>query len=109
MSREGLEGAEVLGLDDGRVGEPLLERGEDLDALDRVDAEVGVELHVGLEHLGRDSPSSRPRSSSSIVLHGGRASGLRVGGRSGARPRPLRREEADDVARASGACRGARA
>ncbi len=36
-----------------RVGQPLLQRGEDLDPLDRVDAQVGVELHARLEHLGR--------------------------------------------------------
>src|SRR4051812_137832 len=48
---EGLEGPEVLGLDDGGVGELLLQRREDLDALDRVDAEVGVEPHGRLGYI----------------------------------------------------------
>ena len=50
-----MERAEVLGLDDRGVGEPLLERRQDLDPLDRVDAEVGVEPHHRLEHRRRIS------------------------------------------------------
>src|SRR5262249_59559903 len=48
---EGVKGAELLGLDSGSVGEAVLECGEDLDALDRVDAEIGVQRHVELQHL----------------------------------------------------------
>ncbi len=50
---QGSQRAEVLGLDDRRLGQAFLQGREDLDALDRIDAEVGVEEHVGLEHLGR--------------------------------------------------------
>ncbi len=40
------------GLHLGRPGGLLLHRREDLDALDRVDAEVGLELHLHRQHLG---------------------------------------------------------
>ena len=50
---EGAEGAEVLGLDRRSVGEPVLQCREDLHPLDRVDPQVGVELHLQLEHLHR--------------------------------------------------------
>ena len=53
MSPEGVQGAEVLGLDGRGVGQPLLEGGQDLDPLDRVDPQVGVQRHVQLEHLRR--------------------------------------------------------
>jgi hypothetical protein len=49
----------------GRAGARSRTRGEDLDALDRIDAEVGVERHPRFEHLGGiagllgDEPSSR--------------------------------------------------
>ena len=46
------ERAELLGLERGQPGKPVLQGGEDFDALDRVDPEVGVELHVEIEHLG---------------------------------------------------------
>ncbi len=36
----------------GRVGHPLAHGGEDFDALDGVDAQVGVQRHAGFEHLG---------------------------------------------------------
>ncbi len=49
---EGADGAEVLRADHRAGGQSVLERGEDLDPLDRVDAQVGVELHAGLEDLG---------------------------------------------------------
>ena len=50
---QGAERAELIGLDRGQPGEPVLQRGQDLDALDRVDSEIGVELHVEIEHPGR--------------------------------------------------------
>ncbi len=45
------ERAELLRLERGQTGQSVLQGREDLDALDRVDAEVGVELHVEIEHL----------------------------------------------------------
>ena len=100
---ERLEDAEVLGLDDGGVGELFLKRGEDLDAFDRVDTEVGVEPHRGLEHLGGIAGLLRhDRREHAWFLHGGSAAppaggpGLLRGNR---RPRqPPRREEFDDLA-----------
>ena len=53
MSREGVQGAEVLGLDDRGVGQAVLQRRQDLDALDRVDAQVRVQRHPQLQHLRR--------------------------------------------------------
>ena len=50
---QGVQGAQVLGADDRGAGEPLLEGGEDLDPLDGVDAEVGVQPHLQLQHLHR--------------------------------------------------------
>ncbi len=50
---EGLEGGHVAGLDRGEVGDPLLHGGEDLDALDGVDAEVRLQRHLHGEHVGR--------------------------------------------------------
>ena len=47
------ERAEVLGADGGGAGEAFLDGGEDLDPLDGVDAEVGVEPHVEVEHFDR--------------------------------------------------------
>ena len=47
--------AEVLGFDRRCLGQPVLQRREDLHPLDRVDPQVGVELHVQLEHLDRVS------------------------------------------------------
>ena len=52
---QGPERAQVLGLDHRRLGQPFLQGREDLDPLDRVDPQVGVELHVRLEHLRRVS------------------------------------------------------
>ncbi len=49
---ERAKGPEVLGFDNRRLGKLLLQSGEDFDAFDGVDAEVGVEKHVRLEHLG---------------------------------------------------------
>ena len=40
----------MLGADGGRARQALLQGAQDLDALDRVDPEVGVEAHAGLEH-----------------------------------------------------------
>ena len=37
------------------AGQPVLQGREDLDPLDRVDPQIGVELHVEIEHLGRIS------------------------------------------------------
>ena len=48
-----MQGAEVLGADDRRTGQALLEGGEDLDPLDGVDAQVGVHAHLQLQHLHR--------------------------------------------------------
>ena len=48
---ERLERAEVLGLHFGRIGQASAQRGHDFDALDGIDAEVGVEPHVEIEHL----------------------------------------------------------
>ena len=45
----------MLGLERGQPGKPVLQGREDLDPLDRVDAQVGVELHVEIEHFGRIS------------------------------------------------------
>ena len=50
---EGVQRAEVFGLDLRRVGQPLLKRRQDFDALDRVDAEIGVQRHARLQHLHR--------------------------------------------------------
>ena len=50
---EGLEGAELVGFDDGRGGEFFLKGGENFDALDGIDAEVGIEAHVEREHFHR--------------------------------------------------------
>ena len=83
----------------GSVGEPLLEGGEDLDPLDRVDAEVGVELHVRLEHLGRvarllrhDLQQDRLRSRRSVGARGdgrcGRGRSARTAAGAGDRGRP---------------------
>ncbi len=41
------------GVDLGKLGDAFFHFGENLDALDGVDAEVGLELHLGLEHLTR--------------------------------------------------------
>jgi len=43
----------VLGVDGRRVGRALLDAREDLDALDRVDPEVRLEVHVELDHVER--------------------------------------------------------
>src|SRR5439155_2987700 len=48
---QGPEGPDPFGTRGRESREPILERREDLDPLDRVDAQVGVELHVQLEHL----------------------------------------------------------
>ena len=45
--------AQVLGLDRRRLGQAVLHGREDLDSLDRVDAQVRVKLHVELEHVHR--------------------------------------------------------
>src|SRR5207248_1559293 len=50
---EGVEGAEVLGFHHRRARQPLLERREDLDTLDRIDPEVGVERQVQVQALRR--------------------------------------------------------
>ena len=50
---EGAEADKPLGVDLAGLEEPLAHRGEDLHALDGVDAEVGLEVHVEVEHLGR--------------------------------------------------------
>ena len=47
------QSAQMFRLDGRSVGQSFLKQGEDLDALDRVDAQVGVELHVQLQQLGR--------------------------------------------------------
>ena len=48
---QGAQGPEVPGADGGCAGEPILERGEDFDALDGVDAEVGIHPHVEFKHF----------------------------------------------------------
>ena len=48
---EGVEGAEVLGLHLRRVRQLLLQRRQDLHALDRVDAQVRVQAHAQVQHL----------------------------------------------------------
>ena len=50
---ERVQSAEVLGLDRRGVRDLLLKGGQDFDALDRVDAQVGVQGHVQAEHVGR--------------------------------------------------------
>ena len=52
-SRGGSRGSRSARACRRHLGEPLLEGREDLDPLDRVDPQVGVEPHVELEHLGR--------------------------------------------------------
>ncbi len=49
---EGLQGAQVFGLDDRSVGQSLLKSGENFDALDRVNAKIAIEAHGEFEHLG---------------------------------------------------------
>ena len=53
MSRSVCSVPRCSGLTTGASGNLLLKGREDLDALDRVDAEVGVEVHVEAEHVGR--------------------------------------------------------
>ena len=67
------------GADHGAIGQSFLQGGEDLDPLDRVDAEVGVELHGGLEDLGRIARLLRDH------LDQGR-DGIRSADASGSRP-----------------------
>ena len=91
----------MLGLDDGCFGELFLECGEDFDAFDRVDAEVGVEPHGGLEHLGGIAGLLR-HDRQQCFLHGGAtrslpASACREGRGGRAAARPPRGEEIDDV------------
>jgi hypothetical protein len=50
---EGLEPAHVLGGDRRQAGQSLFQGGEDLDALDRVDPEIALDVHVEGQHLGR--------------------------------------------------------
>ena len=50
---EAEERTEVFGLDLRRLGQAFLQGRQDLDALDRVDAQVGVQSHVQLQHLRR--------------------------------------------------------
>ena len=105
---EGADGAEVLRADHRRLGQPLLDGRQDLDPLDRVDPQVGVELHAGLEDLGRVPRLLRDH------LHQDRAERPRppprpVRGRRGRRsaaPAPRRRGIRRSV-RACGWCRGA--
>ena len=58
----------MFGLDGGGMGQSVLDGREDLHALDRVDAQVAVELHLQLEHVERvsrflgDHLRARPRS-----------------------------------------------
>ena len=47
-----VKGAEMLGFDDRCTRKAFLKGREDFDAFDRIDSEVGVEPHVGFEHLG---------------------------------------------------------
>src|SRR5262249_19686227 len=44
---------EMFRLDERRFRQALLQCRQNFDALDRVDAEIGVERHVEIEHLGR--------------------------------------------------------
>ena len=48
---ERVQRPQMLGLDRGCIGQPVLDGREDLDSLDRIDAQIGVELHVQFEHL----------------------------------------------------------
>ena len=48
---ERLQAAQILGLDHGRFGQLCLQRGENFDALDGVDPEIGVEAHIEFEHF----------------------------------------------------------
>ncbi len=50
---QGVEGGHLVGVELGQAGHPLAHGGQDLDALDGVDAQVGVQRHAQLEHLGR--------------------------------------------------------
>ena len=52
IDRKRAERAQLFRLEDGQPGKSVLQGREDLDALDRVDAEVGVELHVEIENFG---------------------------------------------------------
>ena len=45
--------AQVLWSDHRRTGDALLQRREDLDPLDRVDAQVGIHAHVQFQHFDR--------------------------------------------------------
>ena len=49
---EGAEGGHLGSVDLGKVGGLFTHGGEDLDALDGVDTEVGLHVHVELEHVG---------------------------------------------------------
>ena len=83
--RDGADGA-VPGqrrrLDLGKAGHPVAERRQDLDLLDRVDAELGLEVHLMAEHLGRvagllgddrlDQAKERPAAGGSRSRHGHR-------------------------------------
>src|SRR5207237_310714 len=48
---QSLERAKLLRSDWQGFGDPLLDPGEDLDSLDRIDPEVRVQPHVEVEHL----------------------------------------------------------
>jgi hypothetical protein len=50
---EGSQSAQVFRLDDGRFRQAFLQDRQDFHALDRVDAQVGIQRHVQFQHLHR--------------------------------------------------------
>ncbi len=67
---ESAQGSELFGPCRRSLGKSVVDRREDLNSLDGVDAEIGVEPHVQLEHVGwiacfvRDDLQQEPRSTS---------------------------------------------
>ena len=50
---KGAQLTRLLGAKSGQRGITLLERPEDLDALDRIDTKISFEIHIGVKRLGR--------------------------------------------------------
>ncbi len=50
---ESIQSPKMLGFDFRRFGQPLVKYGEDFNALDRIDAEIGIQAHCGTKHFGR--------------------------------------------------------
>ncbi len=47
-----MQRAQMLGFDLGSLGQTAAQRRHDLDAFDRIDAQIAIESHIEIEHLG---------------------------------------------------------